>query len=135
VRFFFDNCLPPALAKAIHVLSEREYGHDVVHLRQMFPDDTPDVDWLTKLGVEGDWVVISGDLRITRNKHERAKWLEAEITAFFLSPAWSNLTFWEQAWKLIKQWPLIVDQSHRIEPGAGFEVKPTSSKLKQIRIQ
>ena len=50
----------------------------------MFRRDTPDQEWLATLAEEGDWVIVSGDPRITRGKHERQAWLESGLTAFFL---------------------------------------------------
>jgi hypothetical protein len=42
-----------------------------------FAGDTPDVEWITRLGVDpvSDWIVISGDHRIRKNKAERAAWI------------------------------------------------------------
>jgi len=133
VRFFFDNCTAPALAKAIDVLIARE-GDQAIHLQDRFARDIADVDWINTLAREGEWVVISGDERITRNPHERAAWLDSGLTAFFLSKGWQNLPFWDQAWKLVQRWPDISQQAKRIEAGAGFLVKPTSRKFEQVRV-
>src|SRR5262249_61333547 len=101
-----------------------EEDHTVVSLRQKFPPDTPDVEWIRSLGHENqNWVVISGDTRISRNKHEHEAWLEAKLTFFFWAPAWSALGRWEQASKIVKWWPVIVDQAAGIAPGAGFKIR------------
>lgn len=134
MRFFFDNCTSPAYAEAIQALVRRE-GHEVVHLRGKFPADTPDVLWINQLATEQNWVIISGDVRITRNDHEKAKWLESRLTAFFLAKGWQNLTFWDQAAKLIQRWPDITEQALRVEPGAGFIVKPKSHRFEQVQIR
>jgi len=133
VRFFFDNTLPPRLAQAIDVLLG---GADkVMHLTERFPADTKDVEWLSVLGNEGDWIIISGDPRITRNPHERHVWQEAELTAFFLKKGWSNQKFWIQTAKLIQWWPDIMEQSKRVAPGAGFIVPVQhSGRFEQVRL-
>jgi len=132
MKFFFDNCVAPRFAAAIHALIVDD-GHQAIHLRDRFPPDTKDIDWLTALGEEGGWIIISGDIRISRNQHEKAAWLEAKLTTFFLSGNWQNLSMWEQAAKLVQRWPLIMDQAGKVEPGAGFEVKPKSPKFVQVR--
>jgi len=134
VRFFFDNCIAPAHARAIQALIEQD-NHLAQHLKKKFDPATPDVEWLGQLADEGKWVIISGDVRITRNEHEKAKWLESGLTAFFLAKGWQNLKFWDQAAKLVQKWPVIMQQAERVEPGAGFIVKPTSTKFEQVRIK
>ena len=134
MRFFFDNCIAPAYAEAIAALTRGE-GHEVVHLTEKFRPDADDVEWMGQLAREGDWIVISGDPAITRKKHEQAAWLESRLTAFFLAEAWQNLKFWDQAWQLIRKWPLIAELAGRVEPGAGFLVKVKSNRLEQIRIK
>jgi hypothetical protein len=100
----------------------------------MFPADTPDVEWIRKLAAEAEWVIISGDVRISRNEFERRAWLESRMTAFFLAKGWTVLKLWDQAWRLMKWWPDIVAQAERISPGAGFTVPLRSTKLEQLRV-
>ena len=130
MRFFIDNCLPPRLANALDALDDQ---HDVVALRRKFPPDAKDPDWLRELAKERDWVVVSGDPRIARGRHEREAWLQSGLTAFFLEPGWTNLAFWTQASKLIQWWPIIVRQAEAIRAGAGFFVPVRGTKLRQVR--
>jgi PIN domain-containing protein len=67
VKFFFDNNLPPKLAKSLHLLVEPD--HEVVHLKDRFSADAPDEEWITALAKQKDWIIVSGDLRIRRNPH------------------------------------------------------------------
>jgi predicted nuclease of predicted toxin-antitoxin system len=64
VRFFFDNNLPPRLARSLHILVGPE--HEVIHLKEKFAADTSDEAWMRSLAKELDWVIISADTRITR---------------------------------------------------------------------
>lgn len=129
MNFFFDNNLPPRLARALSFLSKPD-GHTVVPLLDKFERNTPDVDWITTLSQEkNDWVIISGDKNIIRKKHERAAWKESELTAFFLKKGWNNIDFWNMSWKLVKWWPIIVNQATQIQPGTGFLVPLSGNKL------
>jgi hypothetical protein len=113
---------------------EGDAGHQMVHLRTKFPADTRDVDWIRTLASEGDWVIVSGDIRISQNEFERREWLNSGLTAFFFAKGWTTIKLWDQAWRLIKWWPTIVDQAARIRPGAGFIVPLKSAKLQQLRM-
>jgi PIN like domain len=133
VRFFLDNTLPPRFAEVLQLL-EGDGGHKIVHLRSKFPVDTKDVDWIRSLAGERDWVIVSGDIRISQNEFERKEWLNSKLTAFFFAKGWTTIKLWDQAWRLIKWWPAIVEQSQKIRPGAGFVVPLKSAKLEQLKV-
>jgi len=108
LNFLFDNNLPLRLARAISALDGSE-STAIVHLRDRFPADTKDTQWIAELGTEGGWVIVSADQRIFRNKHEREAWRSSGMTAFFLAKGWGNQQFWEQAWRLVRWWPRITE--------------------------
>lgn len=131
MRFFFDNTTSSRFVAALRQL---ERDHETRHLSELFRVDTPDEEWISKLAEQGDWIVISGDLRITRNPGQRKAWLESGLVAFFLAPGWANLQLWDHSWRLLKWWPAIVLQASRIRAPAGFIVPVSASKLEQLRI-
>jgi len=120
VRFFFDNNLPPKLAKSLHVLAAPE--HEVIHLKEKFPQDSSDEAWMNGLAKELDWVIISGDNRITKNPHEIEAWRAAGHTTFFLKPGWTNYDFWTQAYKFVKCFPDIIARAGKAKSGEFFLV-------------
>jgi len=130
LRFFFDNCLAPRISRAIAAL---DHEHRVVHLSERFPRDTPDASWISSLGREREWVIISGDLRISRSKAELEAWKESGLTAFFLASGWGQMSLWDTAWRIVKWWPLIVRQAQSVRAGAGFVVPVTGSRFQQLR--
>lgn len=134
MRFFLDNCLAPAFARALDALAEAAAYPSVVHSRSKFPPATTDVEWIRALGRERDWVIVSGDPRITRHRHEREAWVESGLTAFFLTKGWMNLKLWDQAWHLVRWWPMLVEQARRIRPGAGFFVPLKGRRLEQFPV-
>jgi PIN like domain len=98
VRLFFDNNLAPRLA---HGFKEFVAGeHEVIHLRDRFAANQPDVQWMEELAAESGWIIISADVRIDRNPHEIKAWKTAGHTIFFLKSGWTHLDFWEQVQKL-----------------------------------
>lgn len=132
MKFFVDNMLSTRLTHALHELSPT--GIEVHHLRDKFPPNTPDTEWLRLLSVEAesDWVIVTCDISITRNPHEIRAWLSSGLTAFFLTNSWSHLSFWDRASKLVSRWPDIIDQAQRVQQGVGFIVKVTSRRMELI---
>src|SRR5438105_12997955 len=96
--------------------------HEVVHLRDKFKPNEEDVVWMKALAAEEDWVIITADVRISRNPHEVRAWREAGHTIFFLKPGWTDLTFWEQANKFTRCFQEIITQAERAARSAGFAV-------------
>ena len=80
VTFFIDRSLGGKLvAQALRNAGAKVEIHD-----DHFAPDTPDVDWLVKVGKLG-WTVLSKDERIRRNPVELAALKSAQIKAFFLT--------------------------------------------------
>jgi hypothetical protein len=132
VRFFLDNCISYRLAPALTVLSELE-GHQIIALREKFPEDAADENWLLALSQEREWVVISGDARIYRNVQRRKVWTQARLTTFFWQPAWNKANYWEKAWLMVRWWPDITRTASIFERGSGFSVpRSINGKLKPI---
>jgi hypothetical protein len=109
MRFFFDRNMSPRLARMVDALET----HHIVRSHDdddRFDSSTPDVEWIKALaGDDPPWVVVSGDGRILKNKAELSALKEANLTFFCLSKQWMHMKIYEQAWKLIKVWPDIVE--------------------------
>lgn len=100
----------------------------VEHLRDRFPADATDAEWIGTLGQEGRWIVLSADLRILRSPHNIEAWQRADLIGFFLDRGWLRLKFWDQAWRLIRRWSDIESAANLVAPGSSFlvPVKPSS---------
>lgn len=128
MRFFFDNNLPPKLAKSLHALVEPD--HQIVHLKDRFAANTPDETWMIELASEPNWIIVSGNLQIRRNPYEVRAWQAAGHTTFFLKPGWIELPFWTQAWKFVKCFPEILTIAEKAKSGAPFYVS-TKGKIEK----
>lgn len=124
MKFFIDNNLPPALAKALHALSEPG-AHSVAHLKERFAPGTLDAHWIGALSIEGGWSVVTHD-KLNKGL-EREALRRAGLIVFFLDKGWSNHQFWDKAHNLVRWWPRIIEQSQGIEGGAAFKVPFTFS--------
>lgn len=137
MKFFFDNNLPPNLAHAIRELSKVESPVPIViHLIDKFPPNCKDQVWISELGNEGDWVVISQD-KFNKNDLEREALRESGLIVFALNKAWAQQEYWMKSQNLVKWWPSIMEQSGRLKGGAAFRVPWQLSgrgKFEQIQI-
>lgn len=102
MKYFFDNCISYRYARMLAALEE----HEVVALRDRFPADIEDVDFLPLLKSEGFVYITTDDRQKTRVREARAI-REAGITALWLGRFWHRLTFWDQAKWLVSHWPKI----------------------------
>lgn len=131
MRFFLDNCLSPHHAAGLAGFARAD-GHEFLHLRDAFEPDTPDHVWIKELGDEGNWLILSGDLRITKSPLIRQAWIESELTAFFFSPPWMNDAYWTKTAALVRWWPAICAQAKKTPKGHGFIMPKKGSELQRL---
>ncbi|MFL1463884.1 hypothetical protein ACI6QG_16865 [Roseococcus sp. DSY-14] len=130
MRLFFDHNLSPKLADAMHALFQPD--HEACALTGKFSRDVSDLEWITALGREGRWVVLSGDRRITRNKAEQAAFRGSRLIGIFLASAVCKAPVAKQAERILALWPSIEAVEATVAGGAMFELPMTSLRLRQI---
>lgn len=131
MKFFLDNCLSPHHADGLRGFAGY-LGHEFKHLREIFDEDTADVEWITALGKERGWIILSGDSKITRNPAERAAWHESRMTAFFFTSGFDNLNYWKKAAEIMRWWQDIQDQARKTPEGHGFYLPWKGNAMQQI---
>ncbi len=136
MRFFFDRNMSKYLAEAIDKLDrENEIKHHDDDPR--FNIRTPDIEWITTLSKDDPpWIILSGDGSILTNYAELAALKEAKLTFFCMSKRWSHMDIFEYSWRLIKVWPIIVENSKRslLRPQIFEVTGGKSNKVDLIRI-
>lgn len=120
MKFFFDNNLASKIARGLNGFVAPD--HEVVHLKEHFPANTNDVDWMKALAQEEDWIIVTADVRIGKNPHEIQAWKQAGHTIFFLKPGWTDMRFWDQAQKFTKSFPQIIGKAQEAKRGSSFIV-------------
>lgn len=136
MNFLFDHNLPPSWARALDALSNNKFDPgavgDVVALRDKFPINTTDAEWLKALKDEGNWTVISGDT-FRKNKAEKELVRSRGLNIFVLPKIWTTQRYWAQTTNLIAWWPKIVMQANTVDK-AYLEIPWRSSgKFTQVR--
>jgi hypothetical protein len=131
VKVLVDNDLPPRLASALHIIFEDD-GDEVFSLRQKFGrDDVKDADWITKLGAEGRWAVLSADRRIAKQRPSRELFIGAGLVGFFFPPSLQKQPLHLQAARVIAIWPALRDQV-RLNANGCFEMPAKGTRFRQI---
>jgi hypothetical protein len=132
---FFDNCTAPWLASTLHGFVAH-LGHQALHIKDVkgLPQGrhTPDLDWIELLKREKDWIFITGDTRLLKNKAERAALRSSGLYGFILATGYQKMPDFQVASNLIWKWPEIENLMKAVEP-AIFEIPVSrSSKLKSL---
>jgi hypothetical protein len=104
----------------------------VSHLRDAFPANTPDLDWLNALANEGGWTIISLDAFRKKAGAERKVIRESGLSVFVLQPSWANYPYWDKTAQLMRWWPRIVEQANLVEAIAMEVPWKISGKFKQL---
>lgn len=131
MKVLIDNDLPHRLATALHAVFEAD-GDEIVALRKKFGrSNLKDEEWITQLGGEGRWAVISADMRIAKRRPSRELFIRAGLIGFFLAPALQKRPLHQQAARLLTLWPAIRDQ-HRLNANGCFEVPMSGSRFRSI---
>ena len=130
MKLLLDNNLPPRRAKALDALFNK---HVIVALRDKFPADASDEQWISALDREGGWAVLTKDLRIRTRPHERAAMDRSRIVFFFLTGSWKGYNVPETAARLIRSVPNMALQTSLVERGR-FELPVNAgSKLRPLQ--
>lgn len=119
MKFFLDNNLPPAFALGLEGFSQGGGLSKgvVIHLRDRFPANTPDLEWIQTLTKEGGWVIISQD-GFRKNDLERAAIRRSGLFIVVLSKQWTDHKYWDKAQNLVKWWPSLLAYIEKTQ-GAG----------------
>lgn len=132
MKFFFDNCVSPRLARALHIVLEPD-GFEIVCIRDKpgFTARDADEEWLPRLRDDSpDWNVVTADLKIRSNPHRRRAWQQAQLTSFFLEPAWMDLKPLDQLWRFIQRWPEITSAATQCGRGTAHLV-PVRGRIRR----
>lgn len=121
MKFFFDNTFSPVLIKFIAALAI-EGHYEVKHLRDMFESSIKDHVWINGLAKDGDWVIITGDVRIAKNPVNKAALQESGLTIFYFPKGFTSMNNLEQSWRTIKVWPEIIKIAKKHPKGSSFKI-------------
>jgi hypothetical protein len=117
LRFFFDMCLSPKLAKAMVDLDQ-----PVCHLTETFSPDTPDEVWMPVVA-RSKQIVVTSDRRIYNNEGQRRLARSLGMVFMMLPEGFEREKAMRQLELLAKYWPPILKRAERINPGEFWLVQ------------
>ncbi|MBU0518848.1 hypothetical protein KJ564_07910 [bacterium] len=139
MRLFFDQCLSRKMVNFLAEMAEEneeiiksDYGElSFVYLSDhpKFKHNTIDPDWLSVLAKEGDWIVVSGDIDLTRTQANKRALKESGLTAFIFPKNYMNLKLWDKVYKVMGCLSAIIECAHEHPKGTilpisrQFEIK------------
>ena len=127
MRVFFDNCTSPIYAGVVQALVHSS-GGSARHIRFMpefgFTGATPDLEWITALGQDrpSNWIVMTGDDRIRKNRFERLAWKGSGLKGFVLARAFQKMPVHQTASIIVWRWPEMERLIGSVAPGSLFEL-------------
>ncbi len=139
MKLFFDNNLPPTLAKALDALIT---PHHAVHLRDKFPTDTLDIAWIDILKQEGNWVIISQD-QFKENTSERKALADSGLVVYLLvGKQWNklplldkNLAVLEWTKAILAHAEPVLAEACKTGKGSAWSIKYAANNRKHVFIR
>jgi hypothetical protein len=114
--FFFDNDISFRIVHALRELVDPT-EHQLLALRDKFPVDAKDVDWIPVAGKEG-WVVISRDHNQRRRDAEHAALIRYRVKALYIRQSGQAAELYADAARIIRSWPKIESWGSRSSGGS-----------------
>jgi hypothetical protein len=127
LKLLIDNNLSFKLAHSLQPLFPE---HEITPLREKFPANTPDVEWIQALDAEGGWAALTAERKLKTRPHERLALERSNVVFFFLTGHWLKCSVADQAWRLIRLVPAMAAQAGLAEGLFDLPVNATS-KLRQ----
>jgi len=119
MKFLIDNNLSPQLAAGM-----KAFGEDVVHLKDIFPQDVEDTLLLARVGSEG-WCLVTRDRKIRYRPAESMAIREHSVGAFFMGG--KNLKRWQLIQQIVRNWPRMKELAAKTTRPFAFRVPPKGS--------
>lgn len=91
LKVLFDNCTSPVLAATLGGYLNH-LGHEAIHLKDLpCGRHATDLEWMEYLRKDrSEWVVVTADSRIQKNRAERVAYRQANLRGFVLAPAYQK---------------------------------------------
>ncbi|MCH8841694.1 MAG: hypothetical protein IID61_01845 [SAR324 cluster bacterium] len=122
MNFLLDECFSHRFVQMLLPLCERE-GDSVQHIvADLGFQGVDDEKWIAQLDSKYQWVLLTRDDNLRKLKLQRDAWRQKGIIGFFFAKQWGEAPHNEQAWRLVRWWPTLIELADRAEPGFGYRV-------------
>lgn len=132
MKFVLDECVPARFAVVLRILFP-SHAYTIEHLvEDLGYAATPDPTWIAELPDNEQCVIVTRDTAMHRAVLERAAWKRAGHVVIFLAGQWGPALFYEQAWRIVRWWPAIVETVFKSDRGVAYKV-PWSGTPKPLK--
>ncbi len=126
MKCFVDANLSEHLAKGM-----KAFGEDVIHLKEVFPENTADQEWLKYVG-ENEMFLITRDEAIRWHPGALYSLRQFKAGAFFLGG--KNRSRCELIQQLVRSWPRIKQLAEQTKRPFAFRIPPSGTKFVQMSL-
>lgn len=92
-----------------------------------------DIEWINRLRDDpDDWIVVTADIRIQKNKAERAAFRAARLRGIVLAPSFSKQGMGQACGRLVMRWDAVQAQIMSFQPPVLVELPFKGEKLRQL---
>lgn len=133
MKVFFDNCTSPVFASTLDGFLRRT-EHEAHHIMDLpCKRNAPDDLWMKMLSDDVEtWIVITGDMRIYRNKVLREAYRRAGLRGFVLSSSYQKSPVHQMCSTLIWRWPEMASFIGSLRDAALVEMP--SNRTSKFRV-
>jgi len=124
MTFFFDNNISPTLVEGL-----KGFGEDVCHLKDYFPEDTPDPQWLKAIG-QNNWILITRDKAINRRPVEKQAIKQYKLGSFFMLG--KDMDRWAQVKQMVIAWKRIKEYAAKSRKPFAYKVYRSGRKIEPL---
>jgi hypothetical protein len=133
VIFFFDRCVSVRLARMLDAFDK---DHTVRHQDndgrfEITAEDTFIVATLSQDSPKPVFITCDANM-YTRNPVERRALRDSGLTCVFIRRNFNNLTFHQQAVKLLTLWPQVTAETAICRVPTAFEITAAANKLQRL---
>lgn len=126
MKVLLDNCTAPVFASTLDGFISH-FGHRAFHIKDVTElprgRHSSDLEWIEFLRRSNDvWIFITGDMRVLKNKAERAALRSAGLHGFVLASSYQKTQLHLVAATLVQRWPDIEQVTKLLAPPAMHEI-------------
>ncbi len=98
-------------------------NHSAEHIRDIGMAAAKDVEWISHLhSTDEEWLVVTGDTRLRKNKAEREAFKRANLKGFILKPAYQKTPMAKCCGIFVAKWDSMFEFISRINPPVFVDV-------------
>ncbi|OGL46721.1 MAG: hypothetical protein A2161_01225 [Candidatus Schekmanbacteria bacterium RBG_13_48_7] len=125
LKFFMDNNLSPRLARGM-----TNFRQNIMHLRDRFPQNADDEDWLEFAG-QNSFFVLTRNTEILKTPAQLDALVKFNVGTFFMGGG--NLNICDTIKQLIRNWQKIKEYAANTNRPFAFRVPASGSNFADLR--